>query len=466
MKKTKKKSINKNMLANHFMEPTNRKDIPISLIGKNVKMVNLKTKFYNGQTGFVIGFSNERERFKVILNGNDVKYFKAANLINNMLSPETVQNFEAYKKFNQFIHSEQYTNFSLGEKLFAKINCTPTDYFGIAIKKGWLAKLICLHSQNVKNYKIFRKARDLLEKLLEFCEVPEMTVNIKIELAKVLFVISLDNMDRCYDLLMSCVENHYGNLPEITRYFVEYFDMTKTEECYTLYKKSREIIESRNYPQSFESFLYRFFIFIFHAYTKWIDQSAFQHFERMSELNWIISRLDDEARDDGRVTLGFARIAIQKNNFEEAFRKINEAQNYYASEFGEDSQSMGAVYELKLHCYIRTKNKAMAKKCMKKMKKYVPSDSHDFKMMQQQVNDIPDEREQTHKIEEIRMPVRCSNAKCNKKETHAGEFKKCARCRLARYCSQKCQRKDWSIRHKRECQKYNRVILREQTEHN
>jgi len=220
----------------------------------------------------------------------------------------------------------------------------------------------------------------------------------------------------------------------------------------------------QNYPQCFEPLLYRFFIFIFNAYTKWIDQSTFQNVERMLELNWIISRLDNEARDDARITLGFARIAIQKNNFEEAFRKINEAQNFYASEFGEDSQSMGAVYELKLHCYIRTKNKTMAKKCVKKMKKYFPSDCYEFKMMQQQVNDIP---EQTYKIEEeIRIPVRCSNTKCNKKETHAGEFKKCARCRLARYCSQKCQRKDWKIRHQRECQKYNRVVLREQTEHN
>jgi hypothetical protein len=45
----------------------------------------------------------------------------------------------------------------------------------------------------------------------------------------------------------------------------------------------------------------------------------------------------------------------------------------------------------------------------------------------------------------------CSAAACNEPEEHAGQFKTCARCRRAWYCSAACQRAHWKEGHKREC---------------
>ena len=47
---------------------------------------------------------------------------------------------------------------------------------------------------------------------------------------------------------------------------------------------------------------------------------------------------------------------------------------------------------------------------------------------------------------------RCSNILCKNIETKLGEFKRCARCLAACYCSQKCQRRDWTKGgHKQNC---------------
>ena len=39
---------------------------------------------------------------------------------------------------------------------------------------------------------------------------------------------------------------------------------------------------------------------------------------------------------------------------------------------------------------------------------------------------------------------------CGKKEDTAFEFKRCGRCKIVRYCSPECQKKDWEF-HKKSC---------------
>src|SRR5262249_25588097 len=46
--------------------------------------------------------------------------------------------------------------------------------------------------------------------------------------------------------------------------------------------------------------------------------------------------------------------------------------------------------------------------------------------------------------------ARCYNKQCSKTETQGGEFKLCAKCRIARYCSADCQRLAWKD-HKAVC---------------
>ncbi len=42
---------------------------------------------------------------------------------------------------------------------------------------------------------------------------------------------------------------------------------------------------------------------------------------------------------------------------------------------------------------------------------------------------------------------------CNKMETKPNEFKRCSRCKIAKYCSAECQKQDWETCHKIDCGK-------------
>jgi len=54
------------------------------------------------------------------------------------------------------------------------------------------------------------------------------------------------------------------------------------------------------------------------------------------------------------------------------------------------------------------------------------------------------------KMEEVDTLCLCSRKKCDRRENSENQFEICSRCRIARYCSKKCQKKDWK-KHKRSC---------------
>merc|ERR1712096_150713 len=53
-----------------------------------------------------------------------------------------------------------------------------------------------------------------------------------------------------------------------------------------------------------------------------------------------------------------------------------------------------------------------------------------------------------------RRPIeKCANVLCSNIETFIGEFLVCSNCKIAHYCSRKCQKVDWKRRHKKACKK-------------
>jgi len=76
---------------------------------------------------------------------------------------------------------------------------------------------------------------------------------------------------------------------------------------------------------------------------------------------------------------------------------------------------------------------------------------------------IHEEFDSLRLMEEIKKKVKLQSHKfphwksrcfwCNKIEPNNIRFKKCSRCKHSKYCSVKCQRKDWEHEHKKLCKK-------------
>jgi len=60
---------------------------------------------------------------------------------------------------------------------------------------------------------------------------------------------------------------------------------------------------------------------------------------------------------------------------------------------------------------------------------------------------------------EHNCPIKCENLLCNKKETNSNKFKVCSSCLRAYYCSAKCQKIDWYIKHSSCCEFYSDYYL-------
>jgi len=120
---------------------------------------------------------------------------------------------------------------------------------------------------------------------------------------------------------------------------------------------------------------------------------------------------------------------------------------------GKHVPGMTHVYGLKAECYIALGNKLLSNKCLKKLNKFNKTGklSEFIGELEEKISLMEDKiAEQKLK----RVPQKCSFFKCDNMETHLGEFQCCERCRLAIYCSKKCQKRHWRNGHKKACGKY------------
>ena len=113
---------------------------------------------------------------------------------------------------------------------------------------------------------------------------------------------------------------------------------------------------------------------------------------------------------------------------------------------------MMMIYEMKLRCFVLLRKKKSAKQCLRQLKKFYKNredgdaETKKFTELISNIKNIS-----LDDGEEVKTILKCSNIGCEKLESKTGEFKLCTQCRVAYYCSRKCQKQHWKREHKQFC---------------
>ncbi|KDR77979.1 hypothetical protein GALMADRAFT_1295800 [Galerina marginata CBS 339.88] len=82
-----------------------------------------------------------------------------------------------------------------------------------------------------------------------------------------------------------------------------------------------------------------------------------------------------------------------------------------------------------------------------------PEDAHDYLWLTQDLWMEPDVWQWVNQSQDVKNGILQFCDKCYKRETTVAEFKRCSACRVVRYCTPQCQKKDWST-HKPDCKAF------------
>jgi len=229
------------------MATNSRTDIPC-LIGTRVVLL-VKNLKMNKKSGLVVGWNDSRKRFKVELDGdeNSIKLLKPCNL-----HPEVVfKNFMTKLAFDFVLLERNLLDLDVGENIFAQISL-PFNRVEFYLKIWWLAKCF---GPNVQNSTALQKIRLMLNETLEICnEYPDFQVWIKCIIAQ--SRIANSDIDESHklniELLMPCLQNHYGFLPLLARQLIACLPIGKL--TIDIYHAANHVIENKTYHVSHADF--------------------------------------------------------------------------------------------------------------------------------------------------------------------------------------------------------------------
>jgi len=450
-----------------------RKDIP-NFLGKEVAFVDLKTTALNDKHGLVIGWNEERERFGIrLFFDNSIKWLKPINLIYEPM----VKN-EKGKQLYLLINSEKLTDVERGLKIFDELEFDD-KYNHTFLKIHWLGNL---------SWTIFNvpKIQEELEKIIAISTFDDLIVSVKILLCKILMSQNqkLEHFPFCMALLMSCVQDHYGHLPELFAYIWKCSNLEselKNGQFEILqilkgfYNESKNMYANKTcaFGQK-EDFLFGAFEFlqICENLTLCENNKKIQEIAFVREKHYIIQEItfireiilnSGKLKSPAQYHYYIARSCYLEQNYRGALHNIGLYQEDTTASLGNVCTPVSNCYLLKSECYIGLGNKSMAKQALKKLKRFKNKCNidEDIKRLRKKINKMPNDEKNLifssqHQKENqnVRTKMKCSSSNCEKVEPYVGAFKHCGQCRITYYCSQKCQKNHWKNGHKNDCQEY------------
>jgi len=277
----------------------------------------------------------------------------------------------------------------------------------------------------------------------------------------------LGKFDSVIELLEPWIDEHYGFLPSIcTKLFDAYAYNDDFKKGTILFWKAIDIINRQVYnPICHLSSFFRLYLAMMLGRRCILDLDEF--FEVMkSDLVSLIQdaiamhdkfcyRNSAYDRYELRVEIALERAILfyAESKYENCFEMLSDYMNYYARRYGSTQRFAQNVYGLRFLCFRNMGDRKNAKYSLKKLKEHGISEE-DLAEYEKILKKIPKTRERV-KTQRVRSKYRCSDPFCNKVEQKQNEFKSCARCKVARYCSAKCQKAHWKRvdGHKIHCQK-------------
>jgi len=431
------------------MATISRTDIPC-LIGTRVELCHLKNGKMNKKCGLVVGWNDSRKRFKVQLdcNENSIKSFKPCNL-----RPEKVfKNFMTTVAFN-FVFLEKKVDLDLGENIFDQISL-PFNRVEFYVKIWWLAKCFI---PNLSNSTALKKIRLMLNETLEMCnEYPDFQVWIKCIIAQ--SRIANSDIDESHkldrELLMPCLQNHYGFLPFLARQLLTCLPIGKL--TIDIYHAANDVIENKTYHVSVShadfdiipTFLLRALDVLTGNLYVFKNRN-----DVIFECEKILTKYPEANRSDTSTFICLARIYFFRGQFERAIEKISQYLKRVNEIMSTDlmAKQIAEAFALKLKCYAKLGNQKMARKCLNRVRKYdVQYHQCDLTKLENLVHEISTNG-RSQKNSKLKSLTKCSYFNCEEIETYIGEFMQCSRCRVAIYCCKTHQKKHWKRGHKERC---------------
>lgn len=429
----------------------NRRDIP-NLLGKRIQLIGLKTKPLNGKNGCVVDWNEERERFCVQFSDSSVKWFKPINLA--LVARPKNDNEE---KLYLLIKSQKLLDLDHGMLLFEEIESTEENYDHTSMKTNWLS-----HAVLFKDKRCLPKVQKILKNIIENSKFEDLVVQAKISLCHCMMQQCRDEQYKTYlfELSMTCVENHYGRLPTIfnnlmaTSNFASRLENGNHHETFQIlkhiYDKSKTMIVNKTCAYGVkEDFLSIVFSFL----TICKEYNLFENIPR--EASILRQILTAEIHQSGMNHLSFAQAYLFEQNFKDALYHLEQYQEFASTSFGNQCHfAIPTCYSLRIGCYIKLGNKTMANRGLQKLKTFTgirhPELEKRIDDFQKSIDKMPDQKSNVT-TKKVRTRVQCSFYYCKQIEPEVGVFKRCARCKLAYYCSRKHQKEHWRHGHKKEC---------------
>ena len=159
---------------------------------------------------------------------------------------------------------------------------------------------------------------------------------------------------------MSCVGAHYGYLPEIFSYII--VRKHNIEVVKDLYFRSKHILKNKACYNRRENFIRSSAEFL--TFCKNHDSTV----NFMEECAFLRELLESK-EPSKNFYYSLAQICFLEENYEDALRNIQIYQEQITLNIG-NVDLVTNCYSLKMACYITLGNKSMAKKILKKFKRF------------------------------------------------------------------------------------------------
>jgi len=293
---------------------------------------------------------------------------------------------------------------------------------------------------------------------MKHCEFPDLIVQTKLLLADILALIAGATFKHInnpvHELLFTCVDKHYGQLPKIFALLVNYIDLNEENihEFEAIYFQSKTMIMNKtcacDVTTIFATTAPDFLLIL--AIKNDIKQ----------DLIFLKNLVQFEMKHLKTISLhkALANILVMERNFHDAIQHIEIYQEIFTQAHGRNIQTLIFCYHKRCFCYIQIGNRGKAKSALKQFKIFaaagVQDYSEDISDFEKEIKKMP-KNKKSHKKTKISMSTKskCSSYDCENVELRSCEFQICSKCEIVKYCSRKCQVQHWKDAHKKECKK-------------
>lgn len=262
------------------------------------------------------------------------------------------------------------------------------------------------------------------------------------------------------ELLLSSVKDHYGYLPNLYCCIVALLLKQKAsvlknenygELLMQMYRDSRNMIVNKTCADQVKTreFVQNAFILLHQN-----QETNFKFFDGTIQQEIFILRKIMETDDSVYSDYSRAELCFIEKNYQRALSYVDRYQEKLTSFSGNMIEiCMTNCYSLKAECYIQLGHKILAKKVLKKLKRF-KANSNKIEELRLKIREMPDDvTPAATEKKKVRTRMKCSSYVCENVEAKVGDYKHCSACRLKYYCSRKCQKQHWRDGHQKECKK-------------